>query len=269
MVNGKWGDHVQWLTRWAHRSIRDSATKPYDRGMCLRGRRLHETWICAIAFFLVAVSARADFTVLVKRPAAVRGAPLLLPVRMEDSRTTSAEVVLESASGAKLGVAHSQLLWPVHVTSVTTGRWAAAANSIEIQAQRPPNASDAYLVIELPSDIASDARLVVMSAGQRTEVHPYWHDRAAAELLPRLARRAAALVGQGAPDELLSRPDPQMPLERFRYAIGCALRSWEEPPAFDRGSPADLASRAVTELWLAALARIASKSDGVAAEVAE
>ncbi len=228
--------------------------------------------LCAIVFACVGcvpTSALADLIVLATRPAAVRGAPLLLPVRVRGALSASATAAILRADGSRIGPAKATMLWPVRVTAATSSRWATSGNAIIVQSERPADASDAYLAIELPAEIPPDASLEVELSGVRTRIEPQWHDPAAADLLARLTQRASALVPLGLPDALLSRPDPSMPLERFRFAIGCGLRSWEAPPEFPAGSPSDLAARAVTELWKAALARLASRSEGTAVEVAE
>ena len=234
--------------------------------------RLRASQILVLACVLAAcmqLRAFAQLQVLATRPCAVRGAPLLLPVRVRGVAPTVSVVTIERADGTNHGVAQASLLWPVRVTTAQTGRWAAAANPLLVQMERPLNGSDAFLAIEIPADIPSNARLVLSASTGRTRIEPQWHDRAPDDVLDRLRERASLLVPIGTPDALLSRPDPAMPLERFRYSIGCALRSWEAPPAFVKGSPSDIAARAVTELWKAALARIASSSEGVAVEVAE
>ncbi|MFM7261201.1 MAG: hypothetical protein ACKO3W_11415 [bacterium] len=215
-------------------------------------------------------AARADMQVLSARPPAVRGEPLLVPVRFDGAVPRSIDVLIEvPRTDGRVDRAprlSAAIVWPVRVREATTGRWASSASPLVLEASRPSGATDAYIAIELPEEIPAKASLAI---GAST-IEPVWHDRAPNDLLLRLAERASMLVPQGAPDALLSRPDPSLPFERFRFAIGRALRGWDEPAtAAPLDSSNALAARASTALWMAALARIASVSEGTAAEAAE
>ena len=215
--------------------------------------------------------ASADFRLLTTRPPAVRGEPMLLPVRFDGPAPTSLDVVFESPAdgptAAQVTRLRGEVLWPVRIRSVSTSRWAQSASPLVIETKRPEGASDAYIAIELP-DAMSD-RATMRVGGQPLE--PVWHERAPQDLLSRIAARASMLYPQAPPDPLLSRPDPALPFERFRSLIGEALRGWSPAPALEQSfdAPNALAARASNALWLAGLARIAATSEGTAAEVAE
>lgn len=219
---------------------------------------------------------RADFRILNTRPPAVRGEPMLLPVRFEGAAPTSVEILVRSPDVVRLDAAASaegtlrlraDVLWPVRIRTTSTGRWAQSASPLILEGKRPEGASDAYIAITLPNEIPAGATMFV--DGERIE--PTWCDRAASDVLTRIAARASMLFPQSQPDALLSRPDPALPFERFRFAIGEVLRGWSPPPALEESfdAPNALAARASNALWLAGLARIAATSEGTAAEVAE
>ena len=117
----------------------------------------------------------------------------------------------------------------------------------------------------MPADAGRGLRLRVDGA----LVTPVVLEPAPADFLARLAGRMSSIVPEGAHDALLSLPDPAAPFERFRFALGVALRAWPEPAPLEPGSPDQIAARATGALWTAALARIASASEGTAAELAE
>ena len=238
---------------------------PYDRGMPVRRSWFHRFSLAATLACIASSVASAELRVLAVRPPAVRGAPLLLPVRVAGSQSRTVEIGIEAVDGKRLGTVRGELLWPVRVTAVSVGRWATPGNPIEIEATRPAGATDAFLAIAVPIDVPPRARLIVGT----TRIDPAWRDRAPADTLARIAARVSMLGPQGERDALLSLPDPSLPLERFRFTIGVALRGWAAPTPFDDASPSSIAARAVTELWLTALARIAARSEGTAAEVAE
>ncbi len=227
--------------------------------------------ILACAAFGASVrAAHADVEVLSARPPAVRGEPLLIPVRIDGSAPRTIDVTLDAPRPdgrvERIARIRGTVAWPVRVRTAATGRWAQSASPIVLEADRPEDATDAYVAIELPD--AVPARTTLAIAGATLE--PAWHDRAPADLLARLAQRASMLVPQGAPDPLLSRPDPSLPFERFRGEIGRAMRGWDGPSAAEALDSANaLAARASNALWLAALARIAAVSEGTAAEAAE
>ncbi|MEY2795149.1 MAG: hypothetical protein RIR10_865, partial [Planctomycetota bacterium] len=196
---------------------------------------------------------------------------MLLPVRFEGRAPATLDVVLKSPAdeqgAAQITRLRGEVLWPVRIRSVATSRWAQSASPLVIETKRPDGASDAYVAIVLPDAIPVRSTLSV--DGQPLE--PVWHDRAPPDLLGRIAARASMLYPQAPPDLLLSRPDPALPFERFRFLIGEALRGWSPAPALEQSfdAPNALAARASNALWLAGLARIAATSEGTAAEVAE
>jgi hypothetical protein len=242
-------------------------------------RRLLPTPLAALAIVallaaLPAGAVHASLEVLLERPVAVRGAPILVPVRI----TGAAPAVVSVRAVADDGSTRSfeaQILWPRRpgAGEVSPLRWARASNDLRLSRERPEGAADAYLALDPP---AAPQRVARFELGS-TRILPRWLEPADADnaadrdasLLARLARRASAVTPVGAPDALLSLPDPAAPFERFRWEIGCALRGWAPPPAFEAGSPDDLAARATTALWLAALSRLAEASEGVAVECAE
>lgn len=246
-------------------------------------RRLLSTPLAALAIAALlagvfARAAQASLELLVERPLAVRGAPILVPVRIKGAAPATVAARAIAEDGAVHGL-EGQILWPRRPDAgeVDPLRWARASNDLRVSRERPEGANDAYLALEAP---VGSQRIVRFELGSM-RISPRWLDAADAgdaasgqgspdnRLLARLARRASAMTPVGAPDALLSLPDPAAPFERFRWEIGCALRGWEAPPEFEAGSPDDLAARATTALWLAALARLAAASEGVAVECAE
>jgi hypothetical protein len=208
--------------------------------------------------------------VLVERPVAVRDAPILVPVRITGSAPAAVSVRAIADDGSAR-VFEAPILWPrrPQVGEVEPRRWARASNELRLSRERQTGATDAYLALDPPPGPMRTERFELGS----TRIAPRWFDAASLDpadgLLARLARRASAVTPPGAPAALLSLPDPAAPFERFRWEIGRAIRGWDAPPALEAGSPDELAARATTALWLAALARLASVSEGVAVECAE
>ncbi|MBI1303378.1 MAG: hypothetical protein GC172_06285 [Phycisphaera sp.] len=208
--------------------------------------------------------------VLVDRPIAVRDAPILVPVRIAGAAPATVSVRAIAGDGSALGF-EAQILWPrrPRVGEVEPLRWARASNELRLSRERQAGATDAYLALDPPRELPRVERFELGAV----RIAPRWFEAANLDaldgLLARLARRASAFTPVGAPDAGLSLPDPAAPFERFRWEIGRALRGWAAPPAFEAGSPDDLAARATTALWLAALSRLASTSEGVAVECAE
>lgn len=223
--------------------------------------------LCGFSAALAGFSpdALAAIRALVERPPAVEGAPVLVPVRVEGDEPPVVSLRAELERGETVPC-EGRLLWPVRPDAGDgRARWAIASNELRFVAERPAGATDAFLAIELPAD-SLRARAIALPTGS---VAPLWIDPAPIDLFGRLAPRMGATVARGAPDPLLSRPDPDAPFERFRFAIGCALRGWDEPPALDPSKPDAIVARATTALWLAALARVERASTGTAAELAE
>ena len=249
--------------------------KPYDPSMLARQRRSitrllgqlrRLAWGAAAAVVLLDARASAAVRVLVERPAAVEGAPLLVPVRVDGAERGPVPLRATAPNGASVAC-EGRLLWPVRpdAGSADGARWAAASNELRLVADRPANQADAYLAIDLPP-AARGATSIALANGR---ILPRWLPAASDDLLVRLAQRVSAIVPEGAPDARLTLPDPSAPFERFRFTLGCALRNWPAPPAFDADSPDGIAARATTAMWLAALDRIAAASEGTAAEFAE
>lgn len=220
-------------------------------------------------------SASASIEVLVARPAAVRGAPLLVPVRVDAAKFGRGRAVVPLSARLADGTAiacEGLLVWPVRppLEREALRRWANPSNELRLVDVRPPSAADgaaadAFLAIDLPPAAVEPSEIVL----GRQRIMPRWLAPAPAELLGRLAGRASSIVPVGEPDALLSRPDPAAPFERFRFELGVPLRGWEAPPPLEPTSPDGLAARATTALWLAAIARVARSSEGVATEFAE
>lgn len=212
--------------------------------------------------------------VLAPRPTAVRGAPLLLPVRCSGMVPSRVEVVFQVLNRKPI-VGSALVLWPVRVTRASGGRWATSANPVTFELVQPPGATDAFLAIEPTSEVVDDSQVhgapmefeSFSVAGQ--SVRPTWFDAAPPDLLKAIAARASMVAPAGVVDPRLARPETDLPLERFRASIGSALRGWEEPLPFDAGSANDIAARATTALWHAALGRLSARSTALAAEVAE
>ncbi|MFZ9914695.1 MAG: hypothetical protein ACO3IB_05075 [Phycisphaerales bacterium] len=210
----------------------------------------------------------ASVKVLVQRPVAVRGAPLLLPVRVEGPCGLALRASVKvGARGGETREFDAPVLWPVRPadTADIANRWATAAHDLRVVRERPDGARDAYLFLDVPADARDGAPIAI--AGQSLE--PAWIEPAPQDLLARLSTRLSALGPTGEPDPLVSLPDQGAPFERFRFDLGCGLRGWPEPEPYEVGSPADMVARATIPLWRAALARLASASEGVAAEFAE
>ena len=270
---------------------------PYHRTMRADARHLQSLAvapikvIAALATLMIATVSAADVRPLASRPHAVRGEPLLVPITVEGSVRESISVRLESANeptsmrgtpsantprGSANQTVSARILWPNRAVNQrspaasvddqsTRARWATACNDLRLSSARQSGARDAYLAIDVPIDARDGLRIIIDGA----TVSPVLHDAASVTLLTDLAVRASALVPSGALDPLLSLPDPLAPFERFRFEIGGALRGWNKPNAFVRASPDDIAARATSALWRAALARIAASSVGTATELAE
>lgn len=219
------------------------------------------------------VKARPEsFKVLSSRPAAVEGAPILLPIRWSEpppEGRVAAPIRLEfrGANDALVARGEAQVCWPVRPDDGASepNRWATASNALRLAAPRPAAATDAYLVLEPPPEVRSGASIVI---GPH-RVEPSWYPAPDPALLARIAGRASTVRARMPLDPLASLPDPRAPFERFRFAIGRSLREWPAPAPFASGSPEDLAARATTALWLAALSRVAEASEATAVEIAE
>ncbi|MFM7134270.1 MAG: hypothetical protein ACKO0W_08140 [Planctomycetota bacterium] len=210
--------------------------------------------------------------VLSTRPAAIEGAPLVLPVRFgepppEGREVAPVRVEFRDRAGKSLARVDATVAWPVLPSEgeVEPNRWATASNALRLVARRPAKATDAYLLLEPPPGTPADATLLV--AGQRVE--PAFYPAADPAALARIAERASTIAARMPREPRLSLPDPKAPFERFRFAIGGLVRGWPDPEPLAPASPDDLAARATTALWLAALARIAGASEATAAELAE
>jgi hypothetical protein len=215
-------------------------------------------------------AAEAAIELLVEKPLAIKGAPLLIPVRVRGAEPPIVSIEVRNAAGAP-ATFEGRLLWPVRGggDEPEVLRWAIPSNEIRLRSDRTPDSVDAFLAIEVPPEHLGADMLVVKNAVTRRELRPRWIEPAPADLLDKLAVRASAIVPGGSVDPALSRPDPAAPFERFRFEIGARLRGWEPAAPFEPASPDGLAARATTALWLAALARVADASEGAATELAE
>lgn len=231
----------------------------------------------ALAFASVAAAAQqavraGALKVLTTRPAAIEGAPLMLPIRFSEPPPTGREVApvrveFRDAAGRSVAKVDATVAWPVlpEEGEGEPNRWATASNALRLVARRPVDATDAYLLLEPPA--AAQAGTSMLVAGQR--VDPAFYPAADPAALGRIAERTSAIAARMPHEPRLSLPDPRAPFERFRLAIGALVRGWPEPEPFAAGSADDMAARATTALWLAALARVAAASDATAAELAE
>lgn len=223
--------------------------------------------LAMLAALLLGGVARAELRPLVRSMSAVPGAPILVPVRVDGAmREPKVALRRRGERGEIREAREARLAWPVSVVSAASvGRWATSTTPIRLEEVRPVGATDAYLVVPMPDALAEGSALLVDGRDVRLDV------RAAADdgLLERLAPRASRLAPTGPRDAMLGLPDPDAPFERFRFPIGVAFHGWDAPPAFAAGSLDDVAAEATTALWLAALARVATVSEGVAAEMAE
>jgi hypothetical protein len=210
--------------------------------------------------------------VLSTRPAAIEGAPLVVPVRLGAPPPAGREVApirveFRDAAGKSVAKVDATVAWPVlpEEGESDPNRWATASNALRLVARRPADATDAYLLLEPPAGTRSGATMIV--AGQR--VDPAFYPAADPAVLGRVAERASAIAARMPHEPRLSLPDPRAPFERFRHAVGALVRGWPEPEPFAAGSADDMAARATTALWLAAIARVAAASEATAAELAE
>lgn len=236
-----------------------------------RCRLLLGLWAVALlSLGLACRHAYGEIRVLVDRPPAVEGAPFLVPVRVSGDEPSAVPLRIEVEGGTPIEWT-GRLLWPTRPASSAAdlARWACASNELRLAADRPAGATDAYLAVELPVELPPELRSAPVIALAGATISPAWLAAAPVDLLERLKPRVSAVVPQHAPDPLLSRPDPDAPFERFRFALGSALRGWDEPAALDPASPDGLAARATTALWLAAIARVEQASTATAAELVE
>lgn len=215
-------------------------------------------------------TAGAAIELLVERPLAIKGAPLLVPVRVKGAEPSVVLIEVRNAGGPATTI-EGRLLWPVRGGGDETQvpRWAIPSNEIRLRSERLPDSIDAFLAIDVPPEHVGVESLIVRNAVARRELRPRWIESAPADLLDRLAVRASAIVPGGPVDPALSRPDPAAPFERFRVELGARLRGWEPAAPFEPTSPDGLAARATTALWLAAIARVAEASEGAATELVE
>jgi hypothetical protein len=252
---------------------------PYDPAMRLR------TSLVVLVLCLVGAAGvtRAQVTPAVREVAGVPGAPVLVEVRVGASTAIGA-VELIDPDAPRARTLAARLLWPVLPAPSGDAllRWASPANPLRFVDTRPSGdglspPATAYLAVELPDELSverrsasrrADGRVVELRIGA-ARVALRLYAPASGDLLDRLAARASMLVPQGARSELLSLPDPLAPFERFRIALGAAMRGWPQPMPFGDESGDDLASRAHTALWLAALSRAMSAGPGPAVELAE
>lgn len=206
----------------------------------------------------------------------VAGSPMLVEVRVgaRDALVGVELVEAEPVRGTPKAPRPlaARLIWPVLPApgGEELMRWAAASNPARFTDARPGNSSVAYLAIEVPADLgtAPPRGLQIQVKGGGGALLRV-HAPAPEDLLASLAARASMIAPQGDRDPLLSLPDPSAPLERFRHEIGCAMRGWPEPPAFDEGSADELAARANNALWRSALARTFAAGAGPTTELAE
>ncbi|MFM7050824.1 MAG: hypothetical protein ACKOYN_01635, partial [Planctomycetota bacterium] len=210
----------------------------------------------------------AGVRVLADKPLAVRGAPLLLPARIDGPCGAALRASVKvGARGGETREFDVPVLWPVRPndTPAIANRWATASNDLRVVRERPDGARDAYLFVELPADARDGASIVVAGS----TVAPRWTEPAPDALFATIAPRLSALEVAEAPDPLVSLPDPEAPFERFRFDLGVGLRGWPAPEPFAAGSPEEMVERATVPLWRAAVARLATASEGVAADFAE
>lgn len=218
----------------------------------------------AAAWLLAPRSAPGQVVPTSREAIAVRGQPLLVEVRVgPDAKPGPVSLV---AGGGSTPL-EPRLIWPY--LPLPTGksllRWASASSPLRFADARPVGASAASLAVEIPADAPDEAAIELGAARVQLAVF----DAGPADLLDRIARRASMLVPAGAPDAMLTMPDPDAPLERFRFAIGVPMRGWPAPAPFPPESADALAARAHVALWRAALSRAMQASAGPAVELAE
>ena len=134
-----------------------------------QGRLCAGAAILAVA--LASAAAEASVRALVERPAAVEGAPFLVPVRVEAAAPETIALRATAPSGMVIAC-EGRLLWPVRPepTAVDGTRWAAASNELRLVSARPTGAVDAYLAIELPPE-AQGATAIALPIGR---IAPRW-----------------------------------------------------------------------------------------------
>lgn len=205
-----------------------------------------------------------DVVPLAREAVAVRSEPLMVEVRVTAMESPAPVVLVADERRQELA---SRLLWPYLPLPVGKSllRWASASSPLRFSDTRPAGSALAWLSVAIPADAPDGAVLEI--AGSRVQLAIF--DPGPEDLFERIARRASMLVPQGAPDPMLTLPDPGAPLERFRYAIGSPMRGWPQPEPFAQSSADRLAERAHTALWCAALWRTMQASPGTATELAE
>lgn len=223
-----------------------------------------------LALALVVAPGRAEVEPAVRELVAVRGEPLLVDVRVGvDASIGSIE--LSSRDGMTRIAVAGRLFWPYlpaptpQADGGSLVRWAAATNPLRLAEARPIGATSAFLVVDIPSTAADSSILLIGSGAVDLNVFA----PGPATLFDALAARAGMIAPQGPRNDALSLPDPRAPFERFRYAIGVPMRGWPEPAPFRQNSGDDLAARANTAIWRAALARTMAGGVGPATELAE
>jgi len=211
-------------------------------------------------------AANADAVPLVRSTFAVRGAPMLIPVQVTPDALVGLIEFVSGPSGSRQP-GGGRLIWrmPVPLRDDDLVRWAASSRNFTFATDRPDGATEAFLAIDVPASLPDRARVDIAGVGVGLSVF----DAGPADLYDQIALRASMLTPLGEPDALLTLPDHALPFERFRYDIGVPMRGWPRMQAFDPGSGNDLASRAVSALWRAAIWRVMASSPGPAIELAE
>lgn len=222
-------------------------------------------WLVAVACgAAVAAASRGDTVPVAREAIAIRGEPVVIEVRVSGPPAAAQAALIAGESRRALP---SRLIWPYLPlpSGASLARWACATSPLRFSDLRAEGSSLASLAVEIPADAPDDAVLEIAGARVRLAVF----DAGPADLFDRIARRASMLVPEGAPDPMLTLPEPGAPLERFRFAIGVPMRGWPQPEPFAGQSADALAERAHTALWRAALWRTMRASPGTATELAE
>ena len=232
---------------------------------CL-GRCVVGVVMTALVLLVSATVSRAEIEPAVVEAVCVRGEPVFIEVRVGVDASIGG-LEFSKRGGESRNSIEGRLYWP-YLPAPTEGalvRWAAPSNPLRLSETRPIGAKSALLVVTIPPSAAEELLLFV--GGRAVALRVF--EPGAADMFDQLAKRAGLIAPQGEREASLSLPDAAAPFERFRFSIGVPMRGWPEPPPFKEGSGDELAARASTALWRAALSRVAAGGIGPATELAE
>ncbi len=190
-------------------------------------------------------------------PVAVRGGLTVLPLTRDNDQTPwPRHLALTLADGRTIS-GQVALFQPLPIASGTSS-WTADPRRVSIRAADQQSAStpaaSAVLLVPLPADADGELRL----GPQR--VTPVWHDRPPAPMTensrPTLQREPA-----------LNRPDPNAPLEHWRWVLLADRLGLQPPPASAFDPLAAMLAQHFADLWHIALARLRAEHPGLALHV--